>query len=204
MDAISREERAEWLKLARERAGFKSAKKAAAYCGLPQKTYHNFESGRSDPLKRVDFFAEKFGVPTEALLMGAFPGEEAQSEDTTPIAKLPEDSSLSELFSLFGCIGNAVILKNPDRAMTTPENAKILPSDILVFDSSLPGRAGDYVLAQIAGLGEPVFRVFSPLRGRRVALSALNPAVKPITLARANLEILGRLCFIARGAETLG
>jgi DNA-binding XRE family transcriptional regulator len=211
MNTITREDRAKWLKLARIRAGYRSCNKAAAAIGLAQKTYHNFETGRSDPLRRLDHFAAAFGVTKNTLLTGILPNGEAlqeeekpHTEDSTIAPKMPEDSNARELFSAFGCSENVLIVKNPDRAMTAPGEAKILPLDILAFEPSLAARPGDYVLAKIAGQAEPLFRIYSPLRGNRIALNAINPAVKPITLARSHLTILGRLCFFARGAETLG
>lgn len=120
------------------------------------------------------------------------------------LAKLIKSSGKTAL-SLCDCGPNCYTIANPDRAMTTHENPRLLPNDTLGFDPDAPIRAGDFVLACVEDREEPIVRIFYPHGRHGAAYHALNPAIEALKFSRKNQWVnLARLKFIVRPVETLG
>lgn len=205
----------ERLQKARIEAGFPSAASASSANGWPQKTYYNDEKGLSSFRKRVHKYAEAFGVTPRDLT-----GDEYCIEVPTPVWGLPlieltdidaftailrgEATETEQLSSLYSCGPLAFGVKNPNRAMTAPQNARIAPGDILVFDPGAEMKEGDFVLARVPGEFEPLFRIYTKLSNGAISLAPLNPLFPARIIDKAqDIQIIGKLVFLIARADTL-
>lgn len=205
----------ERLRKARIEAGFRSALAASAAHGWVQKTYYTHESGLASFRNRVQDYAAAFGVSPDELL-----GNQEYIEVQTPLWDMPlidladmdaftailrgGMQQTAGLSSALPCGPLCFGVKNPNRAMTSPQNARIAPGDILVFDPGQTAKEGDFILARLAGEHEPVFRAYTKLSNGAICLTALNPLFPTRVIDRANdIQIIGKLAFMIARADTL-
>jgi hypothetical protein len=192
---------------ARLQAGFRSALAASKHHGWAQKSYYNHERGTVNFGHLVHVYANAFNTTAETLLDGkeSPPQVKVPPIHSTPIRRnsLPKMKGVSKknVLDLFECSPLSFMLPNPDRALIP----QLVPDDILVFDPIAQIRAGDFVLAEINGLAEPVIRIFAPQAGGGANYLALNPIIEPIRVTkRTDWKNVAKLRFFIRSASTLG
>lgn len=91
---------AQRLRIARERAGYDTAKAAAEAMGVPVATYVQHENGgRGYPAGRADRYGKFFRVSPEWLLYERGEEDEAPASDSVPIVGFVGAGSVATLFS---------------------------------------------------------------------------------------------------------
>jgi transcriptional regulator with XRE-family HTH domain len=124
---------ADRLKLARERAGFSSAREAAQAMDLSYDTYAQHESGiRGYPAKKAEIYARRFRVSAEWLLFGK--GDEPAA-DATP--------SLDELEAMVANIVNDEVTFQTKLSDLPHIVASGLHEQLRHFRSGLASHAGE-------------------------------------------------------------
>lgn len=199
---------AERLRFARERAGFQSAKDAAASLGVPASTYIGHENGsRGIPRDRAPQYARKFKVTEEWLLYGK--GE----ADAEP--EVPEGAERVVQVPLLGDVPAGPVreaMRHSRGFVLTPESEApkdsyalrvsgesmnvhapngctiiINPNDIDLFE----GRR--YVVR--TGEGEATFKEYREGPARLVAVSTYDD-YEDIRLGSEPIEVLGRVISV--------
>lgn len=218
LDRATRDKHAANLRRVRKQAGYKSSRAAALAMGVSVTTLYTHEKGKRSYVDSASNYAQFFGVRIEELL-GKDDAEKAILNgqrsiipyiDFSTLGKKSIEESLrqgaKDIQHALGCGLDCFVVSNPDRSMTGPgEHRRIMPGDILGFKPEKIARAGDYVLAQIEGMPEPIFRIFYPGKHGKATFTALNPNVAPIEASPSGRwKILAILQFIAFRASTIG
>lgn len=204
------------LRLARERAGWKSQTAYANFAGIPQRTYAVDESGKRNfiPEERAIIYSKTLGIPLEKLLgkghaaaVFAWPFEHLHAHDLQAFHAIAKGANpFGQNHSPVSVSARTFTFCNPDKAMSIPGREQILPGDLLLFDAEMEFESGAFVLAYVHGDPAPIFRAIK-FEGEnsnyKYTLFALNPTFPAIQTTSAKCDIIASLAFVMRPSARL-
>lgn len=193
----------ERLKLARERAGYETAKDAAEAMGIPVPTYSQHENGRRGfPAGRAPQYARKFKVSEQWLLFGK---GDPDSVDA-PLAGIPIIGEIPGGNWRQAVKQSRNSVPSPDPSIPAGAFALRVTGDsmdkyvdeggIIIIDPEDRALLSGKFYAVMNGEGETTFKQFKADPARLVPCST-NPAHRDIMIGEGHMEVIGRIIWRA-------